>query len=473
MFIGKHTGILTHFRTKVKKKRQKNEDILSQIETSGQVVIEPTDEMPFVRRLFAKLFRPSVRQGLVVLFDQGFRSGSTFLASLLVGRACGKEEYGLYTLFFTFLVSGTGFQTSLTGTPYITLSPGKTGAEKKSYLGSVLFLHLVLSVTGCLIILVIVGIQSIIGIELAPNKLLFAFSAALVFVLFRDFMRQVLLADLAVWQNLFFGIAVHVSTMSVLLWLYLSESIHAHSVYIAMALCSILPVLVLLWHIRENIHLDINKIKTHVKDNWQLGRWLVARTTAILISGPLYCWALGAFKGPAVVGLYGACMLPIAFVSPIGQAMDAFMTPKASHAAIRALKEVKRIVFISAGVLGVPLILFSFFLFLFSDNVMVMLFDGKYLPSPWLLLIFALQMAVVVLSAPVNSGLIALKRTDLLFKAQVLAVIVTLTAGIPLVYFLGIWGVALGFLITRLSDKLYQWVFFFKLTRNSFCEVIR
>jgi len=36
----------------------------------------------------------ALTQGLLVLGDQGFRSASTFVSAMLVGRACGQIEYG-------------------------------------------------------------------------------------------------------------------------------------------------------------------------------------------------------------------------------------------------------------------------------------------------------------------------------------------------------------------------------------------
>ena len=69
----------------------------------------------------------AVAQGLLVLGDQAFRSVSTFLSAMLVGRACGQVEYGLYTLLLTLLVTAEAFQAALVSTPYVVQSPSKAG----------------------------------------------------------------------------------------------------------------------------------------------------------------------------------------------------------------------------------------------------------------------------------------------------------------------------------------------------------
>ncbi len=416
---------------------------MTQIDTSKQIGVEtPTIVIAaksvaresLFRRLIALTFRPSIVQGFVVLADQGFRSGSTFLASLLVGRACGKEVYGFYTLLFSILVSAGAFQAGLTGTPYVALSPSKNKLEKHAYLGSVVAFHFLLSGVASFLIFGLAAMTYFCDVKVVPVELLLGFSVALVFVLFRDFIRQVL-------------------------------TMQAGYAYMTMGFCSAVPAFGILWFKRRNIVFHSHRFASHVKESWSIGRWLIGRASITLISGPIYCLALGVFKGPASVGLYGACMLPISFLSPIGQAINAFITPKASHAAVRNLKEVRTIVLTSVAVLGVPLISFCLLLFFFSEYVMAILFEGRYAPSSWLLLTFASQMAVLVVSASVDSGLIALKHTELGFKAQVIAAIVTIIIGLPLVYFLGIWGVGLGFLTSRLSSRLYQCVHFIRLTR--------
>lgn len=193
---------------------------LSQIETIERVLIEPAEEIPFVRRHFAKVFRPSVRQATVVLFDQGFCSIANFLTGVLVARACTKAEYGLYVLGFTLLVTAMGIHVSLAGTPFTVLSPPLKGKDRQFYLGSTLIQHLVVSAMASVGFIVAATVVFTTGRTDNLAGVLFALAVASVFVLLRDFMRYVLLAQLRVWASLLMGIAANVATVGILLLAY-------------------------------------------------------------------------------------------------------------------------------------------------------------------------------------------------------------------------------------------------------------
>ena len=73
-------------------------------------------------------------------------------------------------------------------------------------------------------------------------------------------------AELAGWRTAL--------RMSVLLWLYFTDTIRAHSVYIVMAACSAIPALCVVWLKRRDILFDFCKFTGHVKENWHIGHWL-------------------------------------------------------------------------------------------------------------------------------------------------------------------------------------------------------
>ena len=98
---------------------------------------------------------------------------------------------------------------------------------------------------------------------------------------------------------------------------------------------------------------------------------------------------------------------------------------------------------------------------------MDLLFEGKYVVSPYLTFLFALHMTLLVASTSICSCIIALRRSDVSFKAELIAVVVTLCFGVPLVYSIGIWGAAIGLLVSCSCNMLYQWVAFFRLTGDT------
>jgi O-antigen/teichoic acid export membrane protein len=60
-------------------------------------------------------------KALLALLDQVLVSGPRFIATLLIGRYCGAEELGLYSLVFSALIMLIVVQESLVTTPYTML----------------------------------------------------------------------------------------------------------------------------------------------------------------------------------------------------------------------------------------------------------------------------------------------------------------------------------------------------------------
>src|ERR1035437_4034789 len=80
----------------------------------------------------------TARQGVLSLVDQGVVSATNFLTGVIIGRACSKEELGLYMLGFSLILLVTGLQTTLICTPYMVYAPRLKGSAHALYTGSTL-----------------------------------------------------------------------------------------------------------------------------------------------------------------------------------------------------------------------------------------------------------------------------------------------------------------------------------------------
>ncbi len=191
-----------------------------------------------------------------------------------------------------------------------------------------------------------------------------------------------------------------------------------------------------------------------------MGRWLFAQAVLMVVSGPVYSWVLASSRGAAAVGLLGACLLPGSVMSPLVQALHAFLLPKASHAIPRGIDHVRRIVLRSSLGVGLAFLLFPILLGWFSTPIMKLLFADKYDPSGWLVAFLALRSYLVVTAVPLTVGLVVCKQAYFVFKSEMVSLTLTALLGLPLTYALGVWGVAWGFLLTRLCSRLYlAWAF--------------
>lgn len=417
--------------------------------------------------LGALLGARAARQGMLVLGDQGFRGASSFVIAILLGRACGRVEYGLYTLLFSLLVTAEAFQAALICTPYVVQSPSKTAIDRPSHLGNTLLIQLFTAVVTLVSGLGMLWIFPLSWTRDLSAGTVPAFAAAYLAVLCREFIRQVLLADLRVGWNLFYGGLIHLSLIACSIWLALLGKLNSRTALECMAVCSVLPVLLVLCQERHSIRFDLKKLRGQLVENWDVGRWLVAQAVITVVSGPLYSWVLASSKGAATVGVLGACLVPVSVLSPVVQALNAFLLPKASHAVQRGVAHVRRIVLLSTITVGVTMSVIPITIALFSDTIMAVLFAGKYSPSAWLVLFFALRTYIIMTFVPFAVGLIAFKKTYLSFKSEMISLVLTVLIGLPMTCLFGVWGVACGFLLTRLASRVYLAMSFERCTKSS------
>jgi O-antigen/teichoic acid export membrane protein len=386
---------------------------------------------------------------------------------MLVGRACGQVEYGFYTLLLTLLVTAEAFQAALVSTPYVVQNPSKAAAGKETHLGNAVLIQLLVAAGTAVFLLGLLYAFPLSGSGALSPWILPAFAVAYFGVLLREFFRQVLLADLAVGWNLAFGAAVHGSLITALLGLALMRSLNAWTVFASVAGCSILPTLLVLWFLRHRMRLDVRGLTHQFLEYWRIGRWLFAQAALVVVSGPVYSWVLASSRGAAAVGLLGACLLPGSVMSPLVQAINALLLPKASHAVQRGIDHVRRIVLASSLTVGLTFIVFPILLGWFSAPIMKLLFAGKYNPSGWLVAFLALRTYLVVTAVPLTVGLIVCKQAYAVFKSEMVSLVLTAFIGLPLTCALGVWGVAWGFLLTRLFSRVYLALAFRRYVKSS------
>ena len=443
---------------------------MSQIDTTqpdvAAVPVVSAKEMPFVHRLFAKVFRPSVRQAVVVLFDQGFCSIANFLTGVFVARACSKAEYGLYVLGFTLLMTAMGIQASLSGTPFTVLSPRLKPGERRLYLGSTLIQHLVVSALAAVGFIIAAGVLVAVGRTDCFANVLLALAAASVFMLLRDFMRYVLLAQLRVWASLLMGLAANILTVGMLFWAYTRGWLTAPVAYIILGGCSGLPVLLFLLSERKQIAFATNKLYQHVKENFHLGKWLIARTAAFFFAVQIYPLTLAAIRGPGAAAVYGACLGLASVLNPLFLGMDRFIGPKTAHAANQGFISVRRVVCLSIVAMCGPLLLLVSATVLFGGQAIVAVYGKNYTGLGGILLLIMVNKSLGGLVAPLSNGINALRRPEIVFIGHLFAAGVSLIIGLPLVYAVGAFGAAIGLLLATISRAVYLWAFFVKRCPN-------
>src|SRR5215212_13702 len=141
--------------------------------------------------------KTDIRHWLLALVDQGFVSGTRFLATILVGRYCGPEELGTYSLAFSLLVLAGCFQEAMITTPYAVFGQRLRARSRTAYAGAVARMHLLAAVASS-VIFVALGLVALVRQSPAFATIAFVLAVTLPCSLVAEFVRRFALAELKV-----------------------------------------------------------------------------------------------------------------------------------------------------------------------------------------------------------------------------------------------------------------------------------
>ena len=422
----------------------------------------------WIWKSIAMFKRAMSHKGSLALMDQGVSSATNFLTGVIIGRACTKEQFGLYMLGLSIVLFVTNLQTSLISTPYMIYSPRLRGSAHARYTGSTLIHQLGVSVVAILC-LVVAGAALSLGVGpegLAP--VVWILAGVITFIMLRDYARRVCFAGLRMKTALLLDSCVSVIQIGGLLLLAYSGVLSASLAYWAVGFaCGVSALGWLIW-MRKQFILRLSRSLSDLVRNWSLGKWIFASGLLWALTMGLYPWILAGFHGTASTGVWAACLGIVAIVNPLLFGIQNFVGPKIAHSFAEGGRiKLRRFAFKASAVFSVLMIPFCVLLLVFGGSLMVLFYGDKYVGNGLVVSILALNMLVSAAGFPYVSALFAMKRADLEFAVNFIALFVLLTLGLWLVRALGPLGAAYGLLIANIATSAVKGLICAVLTDSS------
>ena len=418
----------------------------------------------------ASLFGATARKSAMALADQAVVSGTNFLTAVIVGRICGPDELGIFSLGFAFVVLMIGVQESLISTPYVIYGNRRHGALRAQYAGSVLVHQTVLSAVA---VICMAAIAALLGAGIGPPGLVpvvWVLAALIPFILLREFGRRLAFAHLDVTKALMVDLAVATIQIGGLVWLAAGAKLSAVAAQtVAGSACAVVGITWLALACKR-FAVRWRDVPRQWRQNWLLGRWVCAgRATSVLHAYCVY-WLLALTLGAAGTGEYAACMTVIMLSNPFLLGISNVLGPRAARAfAEGGSREVRRVVWKAALLLSVPMAIFCGLVVLFGDAALCVLYGSQYAGHQQTLAVLALSTLITALCIAVDHGLCVMERPDVNFKAGLLGLGVTLLIALALVGPCGILGAAWGMLAGGIAVSAARSMVFFRLARGR-CE---
>ncbi len=382
----------------------------------------------------AKLTSAGARKGSLSLVDQAIVSGTNFATSIIIGRVCGPEQLGVYSLVFTLLVLVMAAHQALLMTPYTIYVNRLRGSDQQQYTGSVLVHHSFMSLLAMLGLFVAGLVFSQLIGPAGLDAAVWMLAVGIPFILLRDFGRRFAFAHLqlptALWLDAGWA-ALQLAGLIAVAAVGLLTPISAYAI-----LAGVSAVIGLAWlaSAREAFHVRRAKLLPQLRQNWSFGCWVFASQITFLVHSYLIHWLLAVAQDTKATGIFMACTMIVYLSNPFIQGVGNFLNPwvaraYAQHGPPSGRRVVAQATFLIGGVMG------AFFLvILVLGGLLIRLAYGEeYAGHEATITLLAAGAWVSSLGIAAGHGLWAMERPRANFLASLLGMATTVLSGIWLV----------------------------------------
>jgi O-antigen/teichoic acid export membrane protein len=410
------------------------------------------------------------------LADQAVISGTSFIATVIVGRAAGAAELGVYSLGLSIAILAGVLQESLVSTPYTIYSSRLAPEERRAYAGGVLGGQI--GLTALAITVVVIGaILAGAGFDAGPSPvLLTALAAALPFVLFRDFARRFSFAHYWMGTALVMDIGVSLLQLGLLMAAAAWGLLSGWAAFVAAgSACAVAGAAWWMAAGRREIRMAHAAVRGALVRNWTLGRWIVAsQIVSTVNSDVVLVWLIAFMLGDGATGLFAAAVTVVAFSNPVMLGATHGLTPRIARAfAEGGPPDVRRVVGQATCWLIAATTLFALVVVAVAGRLLGALYGPAFSGQATTAIILAASTVVSSSTVGANIGLVALERSDLNLKANLGGLVVLALTAPWLIASWGVAGAATGVLCGATAQSLARAAAFWQLTApRSTAEVV-
>ncbi len=405
-------------------------------------------------------------RGMLAIADQGFASGTTFLAGAIVARSTSTQQFGLYSLVLIALFWGYSMQGALVTTPYTFRRRQLEGAAQREYAGAVLGSQITVAATLAVALAAAsFAVRFVTGSAanaLAP--VLLAAGVAAAACMLRECCRQLSFAHELLGSACGLDAGVATIQLTGLGLLSHFKLLTASSAFLMIGASTVVPTAIWLWTHRQLFQRSKGAVLRHAIESWRFGRWIVAGVLVHSLAKDTFPWILGLVHGASAAATLAAGFGVAFLVNPILSATTNVLGPfyarrlaEDGPAALRALVRRSTAIALAAGGAYAAVLMIA------GPHLTSLIYGAQYAASGRIAGWLALGIAASAVTLPIGVALYAMHRTEITFRAVCVAAAIAVVVSGPLVYWYAAWGVALALLVENIGESLAKTIWYVRI----------
>ena len=414
----------------------------------SNIALKPTP----VSRTKDFLTSQAAQKGYWSVFDQVIVSGSNFFTGLLLGRYLPQKEFGVFVVAWTTLMIMLSVQNALITTPMSVIGARRDTMDNPGYFGSLLIFQLIGSLGLCLGLWLIALSAPVFMVTLTEFRSIFTLLGLIsIFFLGQEFFRRLLIVQLDIKRALVNDAATHISRIAALFILLQGGLLNSTTCLIVVGFSSLLGCATGYRTVRSWLRISRARIKTDFLESWRFGKWVIAEMLPQTLSVQGYTYLTAAYVGYAEAAALGAAQNVLNATNIILVAYSNIMLPAASRRySERGAKSLHQFMIKTGFLSAVPVLGFYIITMFYSEEILHLAYHNKYSGYGALLVVCSLYFMVSFFNRILQVMLYAKKQPDIGFIAKSLSLLVMVLLSFPLIRSYGVYGAAIGTVISQL-----------------------
>jgi len=408
---------------------------------------------------------------VVALADQMVVSGTSFVTMIMVGRYCGAEGLGTFSLLLSLLLLANAAQLSLVCAPFTVFRlRGVDDDSPRVRAGSVAtgagFLTAVLTILSIVAAIIVSFASTSVIAEVAAWALAISLPGYLV----RDFARRFDFARLQMTGALLLDTSVCVLQLVAIYALGRTGQLSGPRAIVLIAAASLVGSAIWFLRRREEFTWRRERVLPTIKHDWRFGRWLMIDNLVCITQLYAMHWMLTGMIGTSAAGVFAACLSIAALANPFLQGVGNYLSPKIAETVSLRSRGATMVLYwrATAGLVFVVAI-FTAVIFLFSQELLGSLYKGTVdQANAGIVALLALRMLCSAPTIAADHAVVAMESPKASAIVSLLGVVLTVVIAYPLILRYGVTGAAVALLIgTAVESAALVVVFVHKLNRWS------
>jgi len=395
-----------------------------------------------VRRVVMRLTRNNLlHAGFGSLTDQALVSFSNFVTMVLLARAMGPYDFGVFVVAYTGLVFANSVQSSLITRPHNVFAAPMRESLHDIYTGSAAGMQLLLTSAFASLALV----AALISVVAAPNVTLFMLGlAAAVFAWqLQEFVRQVQFTASRVVEVLRLDVISYGGQAVLIALMWYADALTGPLALFVLAGTSLASALYGL----RCIELGTlwRAVQPLMRTNWRFGKWLLADNLGQWLSLYIYPVALGALVSFSASAAFRAAQNVVQPMYILIMSFQSLMLPRLSRAyanggRVAMFKLLAPTTLVVTGLL----IGYAALVGVFSRQLLHLVYGPEYEGYASLVWYVGLGYVLFHLAQAASMALMVQGRPRAICLARLIVVPFTLTVGMWITWQYGPYGAALA-----------------------------